>query len=273
MKADKVPVSVIIPCYKCSPTLGRAINSVVSQSVLPSEVIVVIDGDGGEKIDEILLQAKERLGSSGIKFKVIQLPHNVGPGGARNRGWDQATEDYVAFLDADDVWHPDKLAKQVLLMVERNMSFTAHGMSVLDSEKQSLPEVINSNLTVKRFSAWALLLGNKISTPTVVIRRTILHRFKEDGLAEDYYLWLKLVLTGTELHFLNADLAFMFKARWGEAGMSAKLWRMEKGELDTLWRLSYEGLYSRILFPILAIWSFAKFVRRLVLWGLRRVLG
>lgn len=269
--AGPLPVSVIIPCYKCDLTLGRAISSIVSQSIPPSEVIVVIDGDGGENIDEVLLQAKKLLDSKGIRLKVLRLPHNVGPGAARNRGWEQAEEDYVAFLDADDAWHPEKLAKQVTLMISRRMSFSAHNISVMNSEEQVPPELVPRSIPIKRVPAWKLLLANRFSTPTVVLSRSLKHRFKEKGLAEDYYLWLKLALSGTEMYFLDVDLAFLFKERWGEGGMSARLWRMQKGELDTLWRLSRERFYPGVLFPVLAIWSLVKFGRRLVVWTLKRI--
>lgn len=267
MKSQKVPVSVIIPCYKCDLTLARAIDSIVSQSIPPSEVIVVIDGDGGENIDEVLSQVKKLLDSNEIRFKVLHLPQNVGPGGARNRGWEQAEGDHVAFLDADDAWHPEKLARQISVMAARDLSFSAHYLVLAHRFRGG---DLGGGL-LQKLSPWKLLVSNLISTPTVILKREIPYRFKEDGLAEDYYLWLKLAFSGIRPYLLQEELAFTFKDNWGEGGMSARLWRMEVGELATLWQLGSERLYPKVLFPLLALWSLIKFVRRLGILGVKQV--
>ena len=72
-------------------------------------------------------------------------------------------------------------------------------------------------------------------------------------------------------YLLQEELAFTFKDNWGEGGMSARLWRMEVGELDAVWQLCREGFCSKGVFFPWAFWSTVKFARRLTIWGVRRL--
>lgn len=102
-------LSVIIPCYRCASTIERSVASIASQTMLPAEVILVDDKSNDTTIDK-LRQLKDLYKNDWIK--IISLPVNSGPSVARNTGWDAATQDYIAFLDADDSWHHKKIEIQ-----------------------------------------------------------------------------------------------------------------------------------------------------------------
>src|SRR5262245_4665161 len=109
MSNERVPVSAVIPCYRCRGTIHRALDSVAAQTALPREVILVDDcsADGtAEAIGRIASEYPDGW------VRVLTLPVNGGPGRARNAGWDAAAQPYVAFLDADDSWHRSKLEIQ-----------------------------------------------------------------------------------------------------------------------------------------------------------------
>lgn len=98
-------VSVIIPTYNSCLTLARAVNSVLGQTLLPNKIIVVDDGSTDDT--RTILQ----------KMPVQYIyQKNQGVSAARNKGWSNATGDYIAFLDADDCWLPNKLMCQVAFM-------------------------------------------------------------------------------------------------------------------------------------------------------------
>ncbi len=99
--------SVIIPAFNREATIGRAIESVLAQTHAPLELIVVDDGSTDRTADVAR--------GYGPQVSVIRQP-NGGPGAARNAGIRAAVGAIVAFLDSDDAWHPDKLARQVALM-------------------------------------------------------------------------------------------------------------------------------------------------------------
>lgn len=97
-------VSVIVPTYNRADCVGRAIDSILAQTVPCAELIVVDDGSTDETPTVL-----QRYGS---KLWVLRQP-NLGPGAARHRGLAAATGDWVAFLDSDDLWHPEKIERQL----------------------------------------------------------------------------------------------------------------------------------------------------------------
>ena len=100
-------VSVIIPVYNCETYLAEAIDSVLAQTYAPVEIIVVDDGstDGSAQVAARYAPRVRCLHQE-----------NSGIGAARNRGIEQASGNLLAFLDADDLWSPDKLARQVVAL-------------------------------------------------------------------------------------------------------------------------------------------------------------
>jgi teichuronic acid biosynthesis glycosyltransferase TuaG len=126
-------ISVIIPCYRCSETIERAVDSIAQQTLLPSEVFLIEDAsnDNGKTLQFLYLLQKKFQDK--FKIEVIPLATNSGPGTARNAGWDKATSRYIAFLDADDAWHPQKLEMQFNWMeAHPEVSLTGHLTKIFD---------------------------------------------------------------------------------------------------------------------------------------------
>ena len=98
-------VSVIIPTYNRREELIRAVESVLNQTYRGTEVIIVDDGSD-VKAGEILKNL------NGMDLRIIYQA-NKGPAAARNIGVEESRSEWLAFLDSDDFWHPDKLAKQI----------------------------------------------------------------------------------------------------------------------------------------------------------------
>lgn len=243
-----LPVSVVIPCYRSAATLGRALESVLAQTQAPAEVIVVDDAS-----DDATPQVIAALPPS---VKRIFLPENRGAGSARNAGWQVATQEFVAFLDADDAWHPKKLEVQTAWM-------QAHPEVVLSGHGYAFQE--REVLLEKAFpvSAAMMLVSNRFSTPCVMLRRAIPQRFAEGKrYSEDYLLWLEIMLSGGEAWYLDAPLARLFKPAYGAGGLSANLREHEAGELDTLARLRRAGMLGAIPWAMASAWSWLKYLRR-----------
>lgn len=270
MSADPsiVPVSAVIPCFRCSDTIERAVESVATQTQRPAELLLVDDASGDDTLPT-LERIRDRFGEW---IRVIPLATNGGPSVARNTGWEAARQPYVAFLDADDAWHPRKIEIQHAWMREHPEA-TLTGHSYVRVEAATSPACSPGRCVARRVHGWRLLLSNCFPTRTVMVRREVPFRFPPDKRhSEDYQLWLTMVLSGEPSYRLEAPLAMRYKAPYGEGGLSGDLWRMEAGELDTYWKLRRARLISIPAFAGLAAISYAKFLGRTAVVQSRRAL-
>jgi glycosyltransferase involved in cell wall biosynthesis len=260
-------VSVVVPCYNAQATIRRALASVAAQSVRPTEVIAVDDASTDATADELTRLAAEH-GAGWLR--VLRLPANRGPASARNAGWAAARGAYVAFLDADDTWHPRKLEVQLGVMRERRADLVAHLHDFADRPSRVAAEPPR----VTGVRTTALLLSNRFVTPSVVVRRDIGERFREGArYMEDHRLWLDMAYAGRTLLLVHLPLATLHKPAFGASGQSAALLAMERAELGNylwLWRAGRIGLGALIA---LWVWSGAKFLRRVLVVSTRRLIG
>jgi glycosyltransferase involved in cell wall biosynthesis len=262
------PVSVVIPCYRCAGTIGRAVSSIAAQTRLPAEVIVVDDGSGDGTLD--VLHALAAAHPAGW-IKVLVQPRNRGAADARNAGWAAATQPYLAFLDADDAWHPRKIELQYGYMKEHpEVTLCSHRHEVLAAP--GVPDRPVGEVAAERVSRTSLLLSNNFFAPTMMmLKRELPQRFLSGRRhVDDHLLWLQIVCTGHTFVRLSAKLAYTYKRPFGESGLSGQLWVMEKSELANYWILRREGAIGFAAAIALSAWSLVKFARRLLLVAPRR---
>ena len=262
------PVSVIVPCYKCAATIDRAVDSVARQSWRPAELLLVDDGNAEDTLNALRMQER-RLGSAFVH--IISLPQNQGAAAARNAGWDAATQPYVAFLDADDTWHPQKLELQLRFMLE-HPDVQICGHRVRCAENGIPMQEFSDGVRAKDLTKRNLLLGNPMSTPSVILRRDLSLRFDpRKRHSEDYGLWLEAVSSGIRIALLDTRLAYIYKAPFGALGLSGALWKMEQGELGSYLALRKSGHITRATWLIVSLYSLGKHARRCLIVWLRRL--
>ncbi len=195
-------VSVIIPTYQLAHLVGQTIDSVLAQTHTDYEIIVVNDGSTDN--------TKEVLASYGDRITVIHQ-ENQGVAAARNTGIMAARGKYIALLDHDDLWLPNKLEKQVAyleshpnigLVYSDTLYFNENGLLPgTHAERYPVPPILQS---------WTLFVRNVIPTcSVVVVRRECLD---DVGLfdetmppCDDYDLWLR-VIEKWHIHFLDEAL-------------------------------------------------------------------
>jgi glycosyltransferase involved in cell wall biosynthesis len=268
MDNDKktIPVSVIIPCYCCSGTIGRALHSVFIQSAAPAEIIIV-DDCSNDQTPAIL----NEFAQAHPNMKVIALARNAGAASARNAGWLKATQPFIAFLDADDSWHPKKLEVQFQFMLDhKTVAVCGHQCAVLTDG--FLPDGHVDRISTIKINAIGLLFKSAFSTPTVMLRRDIPFRFPEGRrFAEDAFLWQQIAFSGANVIRLEVPLAYLHKSRYGEAGLSSALWKMECGELQNISALHRAGTIGFALFLFATAFSLLKYVvRKCLSWQRKR---
>jgi glycosyltransferase involved in cell wall biosynthesis len=212
-------VSVLIPCFRCETTIGRAVASALAQSMPSLEVIVVDDAspDGTARVLESL-RGDERV-------RVVTLARNGGAAAARNAAWEAARGEFVALLDADDAWHPRKLETQLGFMrAHPEFPMTAHQHAFHDLPPGG-PRV-GDRVQFREISFRAMLYRNWFHTSSVMMRRDLPHRFEAGKrYGEDRQLWLD-VAAGRRIARIDAAGAHL-QAAVRVSGLSADLWAME----------------------------------------------
>lgn len=192
-------VSVVIPTYNAARYIEETISSVLAQTYPNKEVIVVDDGSADETESVV-----RGICAADSRVSFHKLERNCGgPAWARNVGVDLATADYLAFLDADDLWHPQKLELQMEAVSAHGVPFVSTGITTF-SERQhervrALQRVVHpfSEAGADRITHRRLLRKNVIANSSVLLDRRAFSRvtFAEDRAliaVEDYECWLRL---------------------------------------------------------------------------------
>lgn len=187
-------VSVIIPTYNAAPLTEAAVQSVLAQTFQDFEIIVVDDAspDGSGARLEALTAVDARV-------RVFRQEQNGGPGPARNRGIREARGRYLAFLDGDDLWEPEKLERQLAFMAERGavFSFTAYRVISLTGEVLDRIDQIPERMTYSD-----LLKNTVIGCSTVMLDRHSINNveFTDIRTSQDFALWLSILKCGVVAH-------------------------------------------------------------------------
>ncbi|NLE93875.1 MAG: glycosyltransferase family 2 protein [Chloroflexi bacterium] len=180
-------ITIIMPCYNAQLFVGEAIQSVINQT-WPNWELLVIDDGSKDKTGEIASQFAQQ----DSRVRVIYNEKNMGVSITRNRGIDMAQGKWIAFLDADDLWEPDKLQKQLDLSAECKNSFIYTGYNHIDESgnRYGFTFTVPERASFETLSKWSY-----ISTSGVLLQKDFLGtmRFERNDLREDYYLWLRLL--------------------------------------------------------------------------------
>jgi glycosyltransferase involved in cell wall biosynthesis len=259
-----VSVSVIIPFFRSEGTISRAVNSVLLQTFKPSEIIIVNDNSESGDLNVFVSSY-----SSSIELIKIDLGENFGAAAARNAGVLRARGDYLAFLDADDVWHPRKIELQMREMLLHGSEFSCHDY-VENINNKKLDESVSG---VSAITGKSFVFGNPIFTPTVIISRKDFILFDEKlRRSEDLRCWLSNMNRISCIH-ISAQLAGGFKAAVGASGLSASL-RLMHMDYIKAWGLIYNNKeISFVLYFAIVSLERLKYPLRLVNVFFKRMLN
>lgn len=190
-------VTVITPLFNAQDFIGETIESVLDQTYQNWEMIIVDDCSTDNSRDIVKkYEAKES------RIKLIELEKNFGgPARPRNVGLDISKGDYLAFLDADDVWLKNKLQVQINEMLVNNLDFTSTDSKFIDDN--SIDTIINKHKIViffkkikRKATLSDVIKGNFISTSSAIVSKNFISKFDENkdfiGV-EDMYLWMKIL--------------------------------------------------------------------------------
>lgn len=181
-------ITVIMPAYNAEKTVREAVNSVIAQTVKDWELIVIDDGSTDNTV-AILTE----LADSDSRIRFLQNEKNSGVSYTRNRAVTLATGKWIAFLDSDDIWQPQKLQKQLELSEkhpEMVVCYTAS--SFINESGKPFKYVMQA---VEELNYKTLLHKNIMSCSSVMIRSSVMKEIKmpSDKMHEDYFVWITVL--------------------------------------------------------------------------------
>lgn len=183
-------VSVIMPLYNAERFVSEAIESVLGQTVEGWELFVIDDQSTDRSVDVV-----RKYCEKDPRITLLQNEKNSGVSVTRNRGIDAARGQYIAFLDSDDVWKPEKLQRQLSLMQEKNadIGYCSYAIIGADGTKAKDDYSVRDRAEFKD-----ILKENYIQCSAMLIRADLVKeiKFRTDFYHEDYILGLDLLRRG-----------------------------------------------------------------------------
>ena len=193
-------VSIITPMYNSEKTIQQMIESVLQQTYTNWELIIADDLSSDASVTII-----EQYQQNDPRIKLIAAKINTGPAECRNRGISKAKGDYLAFLDSDDSWRPEKLSKQIDYMQKNNALLVYSSYAYMDEKGRLTGKTIQVPKTVIYHQ---LLKSNVIPCLTAIYNIKKLGKFYMKPIGhEDYLYWLTILKTGIIAHGLQDTLA------------------------------------------------------------------
>ncbi len=197
---NDIQVSIITPVYNSEKFIGDTIKSVLAQTYKNWEMLIV-DDCSKDKTANVIKQFSDS------RVKYFKLEMNSGAAIARNEALEKAQGKYIAFLDADDMWKPEKLEKQLDFMMKNNVGFSFTGYEILGENKNKIIKV------PKTLNYGQFMKNTIIGTLTVMLNKELVGEVRLVNVKKDHdsMTWAKLLREGNIAYGLNESLAYYRK--------------------------------------------------------------
>lgn len=194
-------VSIITPAYNSEKYIGDTIESVLTQTYIKWEMIIVDDYSMDSTRNIIRKYAKQDN-----RIKAIFLKENSGPAVARNKAIENANGQYIAFLDSDDLWKPTKLEKQLQFMEDNNYGFTCTDYQYLKKDNNEKTRIFKAPINLNYEQS---LFNTAIGCLTVVVDRKMIGDFRMPLIrsGQDHLTWWLILKRGFKAYGLKKNLA------------------------------------------------------------------
>lgn len=213
-------ISIIMAAYNAEKTIGHSISSVLDQTYPNFELLVVNDcsTDGTEKLVESFAAKDSRV-------RLISNEKNSGVSYTRKHGLEEAKGEWIAILDSDDAWAPEKLEKQIALQEKTNADLLFTGSTFVDADGQPISWYLAApaEVTYRR-----LLKQNILSNSSALVRKELYakHYASGDGMHEDFAIWLSILQEGRKAYGVDEPLLIYRIAKSSKSGNKFKAAKM-----------------------------------------------
>ena len=193
-------VSVVSPYFKKKLFIKKTVDSILNQTYSNFELIIIYDDTDQDDYKYI-----KKISKIDKRIKVIKNSKNLGAGESRNIGIKHSRGKYIAFLDSDDLWHSQKLEKQLRFMIDNNFDISHSSYTIINKKNK----VIGKRIARNFLNYNSLLKSCDIGLSTVIIRKNLFNnglKFPKLRTKEDFVLWLKLLRKNNKIMALNKTL-------------------------------------------------------------------
>lgn len=189
MKEKTVIISIVMPTYNSSDFIVETIKSVLSQGFQNWELLITDDCSTDGTVEVINTHFNDR------RIKIAVNAENSGAAVTRNNSIDRSIGDYIAFLDADDLWGSDKLSLQLQLMQDNDYSFTYTAYELIDEGGKKLNRLVDLNNTKSVSYIDMLKKKSTLGCSTVMVKRDVFNdlRMPDIRTGQDYATWLLIL--------------------------------------------------------------------------------
>ena len=254
-------ISVIIPCYNCSSTIISCLTSIINQTYLSFEIILVDDCSSDSTYKKVAEFIKKHRN---YDIRYFKNKFNKGPGLSRNFGMLKSKGSLIAFLDSDDIWHPRK-CEIIINIFQKNPNcyLLSHKQKVLSSLKKNT-RLNKTNMQISNINLQNLIFSNIIPTSSVVIKSDCIKKikFKNKLYTEDYLYWLETIQSGFSSKFIDLPLSFSHRPPYSPGGFSGSLRIHEQREIETIKFFCKKYIINGFIKNIWIFWSILKYYKR-----------
>ena len=241
-----------MPCFNAEKYISESIKSILAQSMSQWEALIINDFST-DRTKEII----EEFSKKDSRIRIFNLEVNGGAAKARNIGIENSRYKYIAFLDSDDLWKPEKLSFQISLMEQENIQFSYTSYYIIDDKGnisgiRKAPKLLNYNKLIR--------FGNDIGCLTVAYNRErfINKRFDESIRGhEDYKMWLDIVKDIEEVHPITEPLS-LYRVHPGQKNLNK--WRSLIWNWEVWYKYEKLGLFTTFVTSVR--WIVFKIVQR-----------
>lgn len=210
-------VSILTPCYNASATIRQAIESVLAQTY-PHWEMILVDDCSTDNTEAVI----KEYAANDNRIIYLRTDRNTGaPSIPRNIGLDYAKGEYVALLDSDDVWLPQKLEEQVAFAINNDYDFVYSNYEKMDWQGKRRGRIVR----VRSISSyWDILESCEIPCLTVLLKRELIQdvRFKPIN-KEDYACWLEILRDGHKAYNTGKVHAVYRESKYSRSGNKLKM--------------------------------------------------
>lgn len=241
-------VSVVMPAYNCTAYIGQALDSALMQDV-PMEILVINDCSK-DNLDGFMKQYQKYP-----QIRYLKNEKNLGVAATRNKGVSLARGEYVAFLDADDIWEKDKLKRQLALMKEKGTVICSTARELMTPDGKLTGYIIPVK---SEYSYSDIKTSNQVNCSSVLIKTEVAREFpmRNDDGHEDYLMWLEVLEKYGKGCAINEPL---LKYRISGTGKSGSKWNSAKMTYRTYRYMGFGFFRSAFYFVCYAFHGIKKY--------------